>query len=209
MSRDAARARGCGGWARKRRLPHAQHLDSREVQRRPAPRHGVDPRWRIRLRCVTSPRVDGTNLARRGVVVVSFNYRVGALGFLAHSALSRESEHQVSGNYGLLDQIAALRWVRANVAAFGGDPGTWRCSDRRQAASSQAIPPGLAARTGLFHRAIAQSLGSTAAGPKPRLRMAYVWLSGRGSPRTFIAPDLATLRALSADEMLVATAQVE
>ena len=60
---------------------------------------------------VTLPRLDGTNLARRGVVVVSFNYRLGALGFLAHPALSRESERQVSGNYGLLDQIAALRWV--------------------------------------------------------------------------------------------------
>ena len=80
---------------------------------------------------VTQPRVDGTNLARRGVVVVSFHYRLGALGFLAHPALSRESEHQVSGNYGLLDQIAALRWVRANIAAFGGNPDNVTLSERR------------------------------------------------------------------------------
>ncbi len=67
-------------------------------------------------------RTDGTRMARQGVVVVSFNYRSGLFGFLAHPALSRESEHRVSGNYGLLDQLQALRWVRENIAAFGGNP---------------------------------------------------------------------------------------
>ena len=70
------------------------------------------------------PAYDGEALARRGVVLVTLNYRLGALGFLAHPALSRESAHGVSGNYGLLDQIAALRWVQKNIAAFGGDPAT-------------------------------------------------------------------------------------
>ena len=56
-------------------------------------------------------------------MVVTFNYRLGVFGFLAHPALSAESSHEVSGNYGLLDQTAALRWVRRNIAAFGGDPG--------------------------------------------------------------------------------------
>jgi para-nitrobenzyl esterase len=60
-------------------------------------------------------------LAGRGVVAVTFNYRLGPLGFLAHPDLSRESDRRVSGNYGLLDQIAALRWVRANIEAFGGN----------------------------------------------------------------------------------------
>ena len=67
------------------------------------------------------PVYDGEGLAKKGLVVVTFNYRVGVLGFLAHPELSKESGHQVSGNYGLLDQIAALRWVRQNIARFGGD----------------------------------------------------------------------------------------
>src|SRR4029077_862741 len=60
--------------------------------------------------------------ARRGVLVVTANYRLGVFGFLAHPALTRESPHHASGNYGLLDQAAALEWVRANIARFGGDP---------------------------------------------------------------------------------------
>src|SRR6185436_8444782 len=65
---------------------------------------------------------DGVELAKKGVVVVSANYRVGPLGFLAHPELTQESDHASSGNYGLLDQIAALRWMQKNIAAFGGDP---------------------------------------------------------------------------------------
>jgi para-nitrobenzyl esterase len=70
----------------------------------------------------SQPLYEGTNLSRRGVIVVGMNYRLGALGFLAHPALNAESEKGVSGNYGLLDQIEALRWVQKNIAAFGGDP---------------------------------------------------------------------------------------
>ena len=68
------------------------------------------------------PEMDGEEWARHGGVLVTFNYRLGILGFLAHPALSAESEHSVSGNYGMLDQIAALKWVKANIAQFGGDP---------------------------------------------------------------------------------------
>ena len=68
------------------------------------------------------PGYDGAELAKRGVLVVTINYRLGALGFFAHPELTRESPHRSSGNYGLLDQIAALRWVRDNIANFGGDP---------------------------------------------------------------------------------------
>src|SRR5208283_5092351 len=70
----------------------------------------------------SQPQYDGANLANRGVVVVTINYRLGILGFLAHPDLTVESPRHTSGNYGLLDQLAALRWVRENIAAFGGDP---------------------------------------------------------------------------------------
>jgi para-nitrobenzyl esterase len=151
---------------------------------------------------VTSPRVDGTNLARRGVVVVSFNYRLGALGFLAHPALSRESEHRVSGNYGLLDQIAALRWVHANIAAFGGNPENVTLFGSSAGASSQAFLMVSPLARGLFHRAIAQSLGSTAGGPKPRLRVPYYDFAAAEAQGLSVGPDIATLRALTADEVL-------
>src|SRR6516165_11900112 len=67
-------------------------------------------------------RQDGGNLSKKGVIVVSFGYRLGVFGFLAHPELTGESEHNASGNYGLLDQVAALQWVKTNIAAFGGDP---------------------------------------------------------------------------------------
>ena len=69
------------------------------------------------------PPYDGTSLARQGAVVVTINYRLGPFGFLALPALSKESDHHSSGNYGMLDQIAALEWVKRNIAQFGGDPG--------------------------------------------------------------------------------------
>jgi carboxylesterase type B len=97
----------------------------------------------------------GENLSgRQHVVVVSFNYRLGVFGFLAHPALSAESPHGVSGNYGLLDQIAALRWVRRNIAAFGGDPR--RVTIFGQSAGGQSVISLLVSplSRGLFARAI-------------------------------------------------------
>ena len=70
----------------------------------------------------STPVRNGEHLARKGVVLVSINYRVGTLGFLAHPELSAESPRKASGNYGLLDQIAGLKWVQRNIARFGGDP---------------------------------------------------------------------------------------
>jgi len=151
---------------------------------------------------VTVPRVDGTNLARRGVVVVSLNYRLGALGFLAHPALSRESEHGVSGNYGLLDQIAALRWVRANIVAFGGNPENVTLFGQSAGGSSQGFLLVSPLARGLFHRAITQSGWWRAAGAKPRLRAPYYGFPAAEAQGLSIAPDIATLRALSADEVL-------
>ncbi len=70
----------------------------------------------------SEPRYDGENMARKGIVTISINYRLGIFGFFSHPDLTAESAHHASGNYGLLDQVAALRWVQQNVAAFGGDP---------------------------------------------------------------------------------------
>ncbi len=70
----------------------------------------------------SEPRQDGDDLAKKGVVVVSMNYRLGIFGFFAYPELTQESAAHASGNYGLLDQLAALEWVQQNIAAFGGDP---------------------------------------------------------------------------------------
>ncbi len=71
----------------------------------------------------SEPRQDGENLAHKGVVVVSMNYRLGIFGFFSHPGLTQESAHHASGNYGLMDQTAAMQWVHDNIANFGGDPG--------------------------------------------------------------------------------------
>ena len=110
------------------------------------------------------PAYDGEGLARKGLVVVTFNYRVGVLGFLAHPELSREAGTKVSGNYGLHDQVAALRWVRDNIAAFGGDP--LRVTIAGQSAGGMSVHSLIASplAKGLFHRAIVQSGGSSVGG---------------------------------------------
>jgi len=100
---------------------------------------------------------DGTELAKKGVVLVSVNYRVGPLGFLVHPELSKESEHHVSGNYGLLDQIAALQWVKKNIAAFGGDPAKVTIFGQSAGAISVVDLMRSPLAKGLFIRAIAQS----------------------------------------------------
>ena len=102
---------------------------------------------------------DGAALTRKGVVLVSINYRLGSFGFLAHAGLSAESEHGSSGNYGLLDKIAALEWVQANAEAFGGDPD--RVLIFGQSAGSMSVCSLIASplAAGLFHRAVGQSAG--------------------------------------------------
>lgn len=105
----------------------------------------------------SDPLYDGAALAAKGVVLVSFNYRLGILGFLAHPELSARSERHVSGNYALLDQIAALSWVKANIAGFGGDPA--RVTIFGESAGGSAVVALMASPLahGLFARAIAQS----------------------------------------------------
>jgi para-nitrobenzyl esterase len=100
---------------------------------------------------------DGETLARHGVVVVTVNYRLGPFGFFAHPQLSAESPDGVSGNYGLLDQIAALRWVRDNIAHFGGDPARVTIFGESAGGVSVCTLMCSPLATGLFHRAICQS----------------------------------------------------
>ncbi|WP_432196518.1 carboxylesterase/lipase family protein [Streptomyces sp. bgisy027] len=100
---------------------------------------------------------DGAALAARGVVVVTVNYRLGALGFLAHPALSAESADRASGDYGLMDQQAALRWVRRNIGAFGGDRNRVTLGGQSAGSADTCLHVASPTAKGLFHRAIQQS----------------------------------------------------
>ena len=132
------------GWdlpADERGLPLAQHLGAG----RRAQGAGVllDPRRRAAASGIGQRAMyDGARLAARGVVVVSINYRLGVLGYLAHPELSAESSKNVSGNYGLLDQIAALRWVNHNIAAFGGDPANVTIAGESAGGAERDVPHG-------------------------------------------------------------------
>ena len=160
----------------------------------------------------SQPEYDGRNLAPKGVVVVTVNYRLGPLGFLVHPLLSRESAQGTSGNYGLLDQIAALKWVKRNIAAFGGDPD--RVTIFGQSAGSRSVTllmiSPLAA--GLFQRAIAESggpiIGSEYLNPAFNGNLANVSRMGQKLTATLgcdAADDvLKAMRARSAQELVVA-----
>jgi para-nitrobenzyl esterase len=101
----------------------------------------------------------GDRLARKGVIVVTIAYRIGPLGFLAHPELTRESPHHSSGNYGLMDQIAALEWIHKNIAAFGGDPKNVTIAGQSSGAISVSILMASPLAKGLFQRAIGESGG--------------------------------------------------
>ncbi len=108
----------------------------------------------------SSPAVyDGSQFARRGVAFVSFNYRLGRFGFFAHPALTRESPSGPVGNYGYMDQIAALQWVRRNIAAFGGDPGSVTIFGESAGGGSVLTLMTSPLAKGLFHKAIVESGG--------------------------------------------------
>jgi para-nitrobenzyl esterase len=103
------------------------------------------------------PLYNGTTLAQKGVIVVTPNYRIGALGFLAHPQLSNESSHNSSGNYGLLDQQAALSWVQRNIGAFGGDPSRVTIFGQSAGAESVLIHLASPGSRGLYQQAIVES----------------------------------------------------
>ena len=157
------------------------------------------------------PTYSGEQLARKGVVLVSISYRLGALGFLAHPGLSAESPQHVSGNYGLLDMIAALQWIKKNIAAFGGDPNkvTIFGESAGGIAVSQLCASPLA--KGLFEGAMSESGGSfgpprSAGQPGENMRsLADAERSGVEFARTLGAASVADLRKVPAEKVLGAT----
>lgn len=105
------------------------------------------------------PSYDGEALASRGVVVVTLNYRLGLLGFMAHPQLTAESPNKASGNYGLMDQTAALKWVQRNIAAFGGDPANVTVMGQSAGAHAISTLMTVDMAQGMFQKAIMQSVG--------------------------------------------------
>ena len=140
---------------------------------------------------------DGEALAKKGVVLVTVNYRLGVFGFLAHPDLTKESDRNASGNYGLLDQIAALEWVQKNIAAFGGDPK--RVTIFGESAGSWSVNYLMATplARGLFQRVIGESGGEFA----PAQKLAEAEQAGVTFAATAGAASLADLRSKSADEL--------
>ncbi|HWW58276.1 MAG TPA: carboxylesterase family protein [Sphingopyxis sp.] len=141
---------------------------------------------------------DGAKLAARGAIIVSVNYRLGVLGYMAHPGLSAESPDGVSGNYGLLDQIAALEWVKANIGAFGGDANNVTIAGESAGALSVMYLMASPKARGLFHKAIAQSayMISTPSLKEARHGEPAAEASGEKVAATLGAADIAALRAL-------------
>ena len=149
----------------------------------------------------SSPHNDGEALAAKGVVAVTFNYRLGPFGFFPHPELTRESGQSASGNDALLDALAALRWVRINIAAFGGDPGNVTIFGESAGASLSAGLVGSPEARGLFQRAISQSGAWMGLSMAPMRRRAPAEETGLRAASAMGAGTLRDLRAKSAEEV--------
>jgi para-nitrobenzyl esterase len=143
----------------------------------------------------------GDRIAGKGVIVVTLNYRLGAFGMMAHPELSAEAEYGASGNYLLLDQIAALQWVQRNIAAFGGDPGNVTLFGQSAGGTSISRLMVSPLTEGLFQRAIAQSGGDLRGAPDT-VSLTEAEQIGLDFAAKLGAPSLAELRALPAAEIL-------
>ncbi|MEG3152236.1 carboxylesterase family protein [Sphingomonas sp. ZT3P38] len=146
---------------------------------------------------------DGARMAGKGVIVVSINYRLGVLGYLAHPALSAESSDAISGNYGLLDQIAALGWVKRNIDAFGGDAGNVTIAGESAGGLSVMYLMASPRARGLFHKAIAESAYMIST---PELKQTAHGMPSAEAAGTQImtalgAADLSALRAMDAEKL--------
>jgi para-nitrobenzyl esterase len=151
----------------------------------------------------SEPRYDGESMATRGIVAITVNYRLGVFGFFAHPELTKESPHHASGNYALLDQSAAIRWVHDNIAAFGGDPGKITIAGESAgsiAVSAQMVSP-------LSKDLIAGAIGESGSilGALPPVPLEKGEDQGTKFAVAVSAPDVAALRALPADKLLEAS----
>ncbi len=148
-------------------------------------------------------RQDGYNLAQRGVIVVSMNYRLGVFGFLVHPELAKESGHNSAGNYGLLDQLAALKWVRENIAAFGGDPDNVTIFGESAGSFSVSAQMASPLAKGLFQKAIGESGAAFS-----RSGLSFEAMSARAEKDVKLVTEklgvstLADLRAVPADKLV-------
>jgi para-nitrobenzyl esterase len=151
---------------------------------------------------------DGTKLAAHGLVVVSINYRLGVLGYMAHPELSAESRLGISGNYGLLDQIEALRWIKRNIDAFGGDPSNVTIAGESAGALSVMYLMASPDARGLFSKAIAQSayMISTPELKQSRFGAPAAEAAGAKLAAALHAPNIAALRAMDPQALTDAAA---
>jgi para-nitrobenzyl esterase len=152
----------------------------------------------------STPGFDGEALAKKGVVLVTINYRLGVFGFFSHPALTKESEHHASGNYALMDQAAALRWVQKNIAGFGGDPQRVTVFGDSAGSSSIANLMGSPQVKGLFQRAVGESGAWMGLSLTPTRTLAEAEQAGVKIADALHAPTLDELRAVSAEDLLKA-----
>jgi para-nitrobenzyl esterase len=145
----------------------------------------------------STPMYDGANLASKGVVLVSVAYRLGPFGFLAHPELSKESGTG-SGSYGIQDQIAGLKWVKENIAKFGGDPANVTIFGESAGAKSVGFLATAPMAKGLFHRAISESGGAAA---PPVLSLKDAEAQGKAYLSKLGAEDIKTARTISAEKI--------
>jgi para-nitrobenzyl esterase len=156
----------------------------------------------------SEPRQDGTHLAGKGVVVVSMNYRLGVFGFFAHPWLTAEAAGAAVGNYGIMDQAAALRWVQRNIAAFGGDPGNVTIFGESAGSYSVSLLMASPDTQGLFQKAIGESgsIIGTRRQPNERNTRIYTLAQAETWGLKFVgstgAKSLAELRAIPAAQLL-------
>src|SRR5690349_19048265 len=155
----------------------------------------------------SEPRYDGENMARNGMVAVTLNYRTNIFGFFVHPELAKESPHHAAGNYGLLDQVAALQWVRKNIAAFGGDPDHVTIAGESAGSISVSALMASPLSKKLFAGAIGES--GAAISTLPPLPLAEAEQNGVKFAAAAEANSLAALRAMSAEQIQAAAAKAQ